>query len=387
MSNYLFIGWYPSNVDQYKNVFFQNLIFALADAGNDCTVISPISIMKYRMKVCSIPKETVHYSPNGNEVKVYYPRVFSASSIQLGSYNTERLSESCFEKGALRTARKCALEKKYDAVYGHFFLYGGLAAIKVGRVLKIPSFVAFGECDYESQIKETYGDLRPKDVSGLNGIIAVSNKNANKLNELGIFKEIPILISPNAVDQQLFKRLDKAECRKRLELPEDKFIVGFVGGFIERKGDKRLLQAVNLLEDVYLAYAGTGENPPSGKRVLFCNRVLHSDIPIFLNAIDVFCLPTLSEGSCNAVVEALACGIPVISSDLEFNDDVLNDENSIRINPMSIDDIKNSIYELKNNMHLRNEMSENAFRSASGLSIEKRAKTIADFIANVSCRR
>lgn len=381
---YLFIGWYPNPVEQYKNVFFQNLVFALSDAGNDCTVISPVSYMRYTKKIATIPNETYQVTPGNTRVKVYYPKVFSASSKQIGVFNTEIITEKWFENGALRIAKKLNKEKKYfDAVYGHFFLYGGLAAIKVGRLLNIPSFVAFGECDYESQVQATYGDLKIKDIEGLSGVISVSTKNAKKLDELKIFKNIPCIIAPNAVDHSLFKKLDKEKCRKKLGLPLDKFIVGFVGGFIERKGDKRLLEAVNQLEDVYLAYAGVGNVPPSGSRVLFCKPLKHEEVPVLLNAIDVFCLPTLSEGSCNAVAEALSCGIPVVSSDLEFNDDVLNDGNSMRIDPNSVDEIRNAIDLLKNDYRVRNSIAKAGYDRAQDLAIEQRAKVISDFIESI----
>ena len=381
---YLFIGWYPNPVEQYKNVFFQNLVFALSDAGNDCTVISPVSYMRYTKKITIIPKETYQITPGNTKVKVYYPRVFSASSKQIGSFNTEIITEKWFEDGALRIAKKLNREKEcFDAVYGHFFLYGGLAAIKIGRFLNIPSFVAFGECDYESQVQATYGDLKIKDIEGLSGVISVSTKNAKKLDELGIFGNIPKIIAPNAVDHNLFKKLNKEACRKKFGLPLDKLIVGFVGGFIERKGDKRLLEAVNQIEDVYLAYAGVGNEPPSGARVLFCKPLRHEEVPVLLNAIDIFCLPTLSEGSCNAVAEALSCGVPVISSNLEFNDDVLNDSNSIRINPNSVDEIKDAINLLKNDREIRNSIAKAGYARAQTLAIEQRAKIIADFMENV----
>lgn len=381
---YLFVGWYPNPVEQYKNVFFQNLIFALADSGNECTVISPVSYMRYTKRICMIPNEVYQTTPGGNKVKVYYPKVFSASSKQIGPFNTELITERLFEAGALRIAKKLAQEnEKYDVVYGHFFLYGGLAAIKVGRLLNIPSFVAFGECDYESQVQATYGDLKPKDIEGLSGVISVSTKNAKRLDALGIFKDIPVIIAPNAVDHHLFKKLDKEECRKKIGLPLDKFIVGFVGGFIERKGDKRLLEAVNQLEDVYLAFAGVGNVPPSGDRVLFCKPLKHEDVPVLLNAVDIFCLPTLSEGSCNAVAEALSCGIPVISSNLEFNDDILNDENSIRINPSSVLEIRDAISLLKENPKVRDNVAQEGYITSQGLSIEQRANKISHFISHV----
>lgn len=383
----MFVGWYPNPKDIYKNVFFQNLIYAIADTGVECTVISPVSFMHYRVSTKDIPLYVKEKTPKGNEVHVYYPKVFSASSKQIGKYNTERISERMFEQGALGIAKKLVREgRTFDAVYGHFFLYGGLAAIKIGRKFGIPSFVAFGECDYESQVQDTYGDLTPKDINGLSGVISVSTKNAKRLMEIGIFNDIPIIVSPNSVDHNLFHPIDKSICREKLGLPKDKFIVGFVGGFIERKGDKRVLEAINSLDDVFLACAGRGDCPPTGERVIFCKPMDHNEIPNLLCAIDVFCLPTLSEGSCNAVIEAMSCGVPVISSDLPFNDDVLTSENSIRIDPMSVIEIREAIAMLKADKQLICKISKNALETAENLCIEKRAYNILNFMSNVSLK-
>lgn len=381
MKRMLFIGWYPNPVEKYMNVFFRNLIYAIADLGIECTVISPVSIVRYRKKIREIPTYEVEKTPKGTSVEVYRPRVLSASSKQIGAFNTELITERLFENGAVSVAKK--LNKKFDAVYGHFFLYGGLAAIKIGRKLDIPSFVAFGECDYESQVQQTYGDLKPKDIYGLSGVISVSTKNAQKLNEIGIFGDIPVIIAPNSIDSTLFYKKDKVACREKLGLPKDKFIVGFVGGFIERKGDKRVLAAVNKLDNVYIAFAGRGKEPPFGERVLFCDALEHELVPDLLNSVDVFCLPTLSEGSCNAVIEAMACGLPVISSDLAFNDDVLTNDNSIRINPNSIDEIYDAIKQVYESKELRIKLSEASLATAKELNIDLRAKRICEFIEEV----
>lgn len=377
----LFIGMYPNEVNKYRNVFFQNLIFAIADMGIECTVISPVPVTKYRGRIKEIPQKTIHKTLNSNAVTVYYPRYISASSKQIGPYNTEVLSERLFENAAIKVAKR--LKCDFDFVYGHFVLYGGLAAIKIGNLLNIPSFFAYGECDFKTEVGNTYGLPRHKQIKGLRGIVSVSTKNTNELNELGFIGNTPVITAPNSTDLSLFRKLPKDECRKILGMPNDKYIVGFVGGFIERKGDKRLLEAVNQLEDTYVAFAGRGEDKPSGDRVVFCQAMEHNDIPVFLNAVDVFVLPTLAEGSCNAIVEAMACGLPIISSDLPFNDDVLDNENSIRIDPMSVDEIRDAISTLKDE-YKREIMGEKALLTAQNLSIERRAAKIIRFISENS---
>lgn len=376
--NALFIGMYPNVVNSYRNIFFQNLIFAMADKGVDCTVISPVSITKYRMNIRKIKYKTIHETSKGNKVTVYYPRYVSASSRQIGKFNTEKLSEKWFEDSVLKLVKK--LETKFDFVYGHFFLYGGLAAIKAGKYLCIPSFLAYGECDFESQVRRTYGFPRKEQLAGLTGIISVSTKNTNELKDLGIVDGVPVITAPNSTDLTLFYKKDKAECREKLGLPSGKFIVGFVGGFIERKGDKRLLEAVNGIDGVYAAFAGRGDDPPSGEKVVFCKALEHEAVSDFLNAIDVFCLPTLSEGSCNAIVEAMACGVPIISSDLPFNDDALDGSNSIRIDPNSIQEIRRAILEIKNSDEKRESLSEMSLKKAQEFEIGQRASRILNFI-------
>lgn len=382
MNSILFVGMYPNPVLEYRNVFFRNLIFAMADQGTACTVIAPVSITEFRLKTGKIPDEEIQKTPEGNDVHVYYPRYISASSKQIGKYNTEHLSEKFFSNAALKKAR--TLEQKgmkFDCVYGHFFLYGGLTAMRIGRSLNIPSFMAYGECDFQSQVGQTYGLPKPEELEGLRGIVSVSSDNTNELHSLGIVENIPILTAPNAADLTIFKPMDKAECRKKLGIPKDKFVVGYVGGFVERKGDKRLLEAINHIDGVYGAFAGRGHNPPSGDKVLFCRPMEHEEVPVLLNAADVFCLPTLSEGSCNAIVEAMACGCPVISSDLPFNDDALTDDNSIRVDPNSVTEIEQAISELYENSEFRKKLSERALKTAEKFDISARADRIIKFIS------
>lgn len=72
----------------------------------------------------------------------------------------------------------------------------------------------------------------------------------------------------------------------------------------------------------------------------------------------MFCLPTLNEGCSNAIVEAIACGLPIISSNLPFNDDILDSSNALLVNPESVDDIASAIKQLMDNSDLRQKLAE-----------------------------
>lgn len=176
-----------------------------------------------------------------------------------------------------------------------------------------------------------------------------------------------------------FKR-NKVEARKKMGWDNDKFIVAFVGHFNERKGVLRLDEAVSSLEDTFAAYAGSGELLPKAPNTIFVGDIDPDLMPWFLSAADAFVLPTLNEGCCNAIIEALACGLPVISSDKDFNRDVLSNDNAILIDPESIQDIRSAIIRLKSNPNLRDSLSKKSIETAKNLSIEVRANNILDWM-------
>ena len=101
---------------------------------------------------------------------------------------------------------------------------------------------------------------------------------------------------------------------------------------------------------------------------------------MYLNSSDVFCLPTYAEGCCNAIIEAMACGLPIVSSDLPFNYDVLNSQSALLVNPSDIKAIADAIYLLMQNEELRKELSEASVARVKLLSIKQRAENVMSFI-------
>lgn len=119
---------------------------------------------------------------------------------------------------------------------------------------------------------------------------------------------------------------------------------------------------------------------PEVKNTLHCGTVPHEKVYMYLNASDVFVLPTLAEGLCNAILEALACGLPVISSDLPFNYDVLDDSCSILVDPMNKEEIRHAILRIKQDESLKKRLSDGALEKASRFSLKNRIAKILEFI-------
>ena len=137
------------------------------------------------------------------------------------------------------------------------------------------------------------------------------------------------------------------------------------------------------LKNIGIVFIGSGNITLESENILFKGILKHSLIPEMLSAGDFFVLPTLEEGSCNAIIEALACGLPVITSNSKFNDDIINDKVAIRIDPLNVVEIRNAIIKLMNDRELHNKMSLKAVKWARNFDINLRAKNIIEWMNKI----
>lgn len=366
--------------DFEKYAFLKELVRAIASCGNDCTVIYPFSITRSIIRKEPIPPYRcfVEYG-TGNTFEVYCPKIITISSSKILAikYIQAYFNYCMFEWAVKRTIKIEGL--KFNLVYGHFISPAGFVASKIGRELDVTSCLAYGE--NTTYTIDRFGQRTTrKKLKHVDAVVSVSTKNTDCLIENRIVNKDIIKTIPNAVNQKLFYKRDKALMRKKYKIPADVFLVIFVGYFTEIKGSLRLSKALDKLEDVHSIFVGNGECYPTCKNILFAGNVPHEKIPELLSAADVFVLPTIAEGCCNAIVEALSCGLPVISSDLQFNDDILDETCSVRINTTDIDEIANSIKLLKDNDKLRKKMGAASLKKSKNLDINTRAKTILEWI-------
>lgn len=372
---------YPTEKNP-EYTFVDQLVCSFADKGIECVVISPYSISRRIVrKTEKLPYKCVKLTRKGNKIVIFRPRYISFSSSIL-NINTSKATYYSFRKSVLNVIKKRKI--LVDAVYGHFLYPSGLCAADIGYDLKIPSFLAYGESSFDRYKNLDKSFLKSK-IKKLNGIISVSNKNKEELIELGLIdNEKKIKVFPNGVDPARFYQVDKTTVRKELNIREDIFVISFLGQFIDRKGINILSRVLNTFEDVHSIFIGSGIEEPNCHNILFKGKVPHDMVYKYLNASDVFVLPTKAEGCSNAIIEAMACGLPIISSNLSFNDDILDESCSLRIDPNNESELYNAIKELKNNSTLRKRLSIGSLKKAKNLSLNSRAERIITFMEELS---
>lgn len=366
--NIAIVTWdYP---DERRSVFpfVKNLVDEWAKQGHNCTVIAPFSVTKNKRRYSF----ESNYKINKKVVNIIRPNYISLSNLAVGPI---RITEFFRKRAVVRGLK--SLKKNPDVIYCHFWR-SACEALPYAKKYDIPLIVATGE----STIDGIDEKEKPEFFKYLSGVVAVSSKNMKESVALGLCKEEKCIVVPNAIDSRLFNRQEKRLCRLKLSLPQDAYIVAFVGWFNERKGARRVSEAINQINGtpVYSIFVGSGDDEPSCPNILFMDRLQHHEIPLYLNAADAFVLPTQHEGCSNAIVEAMACGLPIISSDLPFNWDICDETNSILVNPNNIEAIKNAIIKLRDNRDLRDKLSLGSLAKAESLTIDKRASRIIEFI-------
>jgi glycosyltransferase involved in cell wall biosynthesis len=155
------------------------------------------------------------------------------------------------------------------------------------------------------------------------GSITVSQALKDKMTEIGADQD-KIHVLRNGIDLDLFKILNKEECKKKYGVRQK--VLLSVGNLIELKGHHLIIEAMQQLEGFQLIIVGKGDREKKLKllvnklnlndRVTFLGEKKQSELVEIYNASDAFILASSREGMANVLLESIACGTPVIATDV-----------------------------------------------------------------------
>ena len=354
-----------------SSIFVVKLCEQWVDQGHEVSIVTPQSLTNILMgKSGYTAPAFTYYTTGGKTISVYRPRIVTFSNIPLLKKVKNWLRQRAIAKAVKRIGSQ-------DVYYCHFWNNGYDLYKAVGNMAR-PLIVATGE----SVIHLHTNDERFRQA--VSGVVCVSTKNMEESIRLGLTNREKCIVLPNAIDTAVFHQMDKLQCRQELGIDPKLFVVIYVGQFIRRKGYNRLAAAIDMLDDkeigvVFLGKAKEGQEPHC-QGIIKCGFANQQEIAKYLNAADVFVLPTQAEGCCNAIVEAMACGLPIISSDRSFNHDILDNKNALLIDPDNVDRIAGAIKTIKENRALQSSLAANSLEKAQTLTLPDRASRIISFI-------
>ena len=373
---------YPSASRPGPGAFVREFVRSMARHGHECDVISPVGWLDRRHGPYPplFSEEDVAGRP---PIRVHRPRYLSCSHRNLGWTHTGRWTNACFARAV--QAVVAGLAPPPQIVYGHFLYPAGHAAVRAARRIGACAIVGVGEGEFWSV--EAVGFPRAaEEMKEASAFLAVSTCIAEGLvSRLGIPRD-KIGVFPNGVDPAVFRPGDRAEACRQLGISADFFHVGFVGSFIPQKGYPELIQAVAGLSDVRLVLLGRGPHPANDPQTAFCGSVPHEDVPRCLRACDAFVLPTRIEGSSNSIIEAMACGLPIVTSNGRHMDDIVDDRVAIRVDPADVAALRAAIRTLREDADRRTRMSVACRQKALELDIGERARRVTAWMGAVAAR-
>ena len=221
---------------------------------------------------------------------------------------------------------------RFDAIDAHYFYPDGVAAVWLGRRFGLPVVVTARGSDIgQIPVYALPRRLIQGAIAGSAAMITVSAALKDALVALGAPAD-KVTVLRNGVDTALFHPpVDREATRRALGVSRKTLIS--VGLLIERKGHHHTIQAMTQLPDFDLMIAGEG--PDRGKlqaqiarlgltdRVRLLGARPHAELPGLYGAADASVLASSREGWANVLLESMACGTPVVASNIPGNPEVV----------------------------------------------------------------
>ncbi len=314
---------YPNVVTPHHGVFVENrLRHLLANSQVQSKVVAPVPWFPFGAKV---------YGEYGGFARVPASEIRHGISIQHPRYLVVPKIGMNWTPSAMAATALPVIERiiadgyDFDILDAHYFYPDGVAAVKIAQALNKPVTITARGTDLN--LVPQYTKPRAMIQSAAreaSAMVTVCQALKDSLIELGVADE-RVVVLRNGVDLEAFSPPgNRDELRSFLGI-RDKTILS-VGHLIERKGHHLVIEALQLLPDIKLLIAGQG---PENKRlqqlagdlgvvdrVTFLGVLPSEELCQYYGAVDMLVLASSREGWANVLLESMACGTPVVATNI-----------------------------------------------------------------------
>lgn len=339
---------FPSQDNSFVGgIFVKEQVKCLGRNFDNIYVVSPVA---YGMEYF---RGTNHFDYKYDNVEVFFPRYVNFPLFW-------RYGRSMWVKLEARSIMSLIEREnlRFDLIHAHYTWPSGSVAVELKKNYPVPVVIT----EHTSNTFCNAIDRRDKIFihtwNKVDKIIRVRESDVSAFSRVNISLQKVISI-PNGYDNKKFYPMDMQECRELLHLPQDKKLILNVGNpYSEVKGHKYFIEAISQIltcrKDIFCVIVGAGKlctNLDHQIRslgledyVMLAGRKPHSEIPLWMNACDLFVLPSLNEGNPTVLPEALGCGKPFVGTKVGGVPEIVtSDEYGLLVDPADPEDLAEKI--------------------------------------------
>jgi glycosyltransferase involved in cell wall biosynthesis len=335
----LFSTLYPSSTRPIHGIFVETRLRELLKSGAVQTqVVAPVPwfpSQNPRFGAYATMARTPAFEER-NGLRVHHPRYFLPPKIG------QNIAPYVLAAGALPTLRRLISEGfDFDLIDAHFYYPDGVAAALLARKLGKP-FVCTARGSDINLYRHFPTPLRliQRTVKEAAANLGVSADLVKQLVDLGA-NPATALVARNGVDLDRFAPLDRQTARRELGLAHAGLLLLCVGNQVELKGHALVIQMLQAFPDAQLVLVGSGPLRADlealalrlglKERVIFAGQQPNDKLKTFYSAADVLVLASSREGWPNVLLEAMACGTPVVATKVNGTPEIVTAPESGRL--------------------------------------------------------
>ena len=329
------------------DVFVKEQIKYLRHYFDNVYVVSPVAYGMERLR------KTEHSDYQFDNVQVFFPKYINNP---LFWYYGRSLWVDLEAKAILSLIKEKDL--RFDLIHAHFTWPSGAVAVALKQKYPIPVVITEHTSNTFTKAIETQDKVFTDTWGKADKIIRVKQGDVSAFSRVNIPLQNIVSI-PNGYDNKKFHPMGGQRCRERLHLPLDKKLILNVGNlYDEVKGHKYLIEAISHIvktrKDILCGIVGAGKLRNTLERqirslgledhVMLAGGKPHDEIPFWMNACDLFVLPSLNEGNPTVMFEALGCGKPFVGTRVGGVPEIIaSDEYGLLVEPADSDDLAKKI--------------------------------------------